>query len=128
MPTFTGSSPFFETQRRAQRGTSALVACGQHRTTSTASESNQQPLFSAHHPSWHAARASFAKIRGSCRLGALFYIAGAKLVGFLVHQHKLRGGHPPPNTARPNPSLKRSANGSPPGPVGGAVAFSTARA
>ena len=29
---------------------------------------------------------------------------------------------------RPNPSLKRSANGSPPGPVGGAVAFSTARA
>ena len=34
--------------------------------------------------------------------------------------------HPCP--ARPNPSLKRSANGSPPGPVGGAVAFSTARA
>ena len=29
---------------------------------------------------------------------------------------------------RPNPSLKRSANGSPPGPVRGAVAFSTARA
>ena len=37
----------------------------------------------------------------------------------------------PPQTfccVRPNPSLKRSANGSPPGPVGGAVAFSTARA
>ena len=29
---------------------------------------------------------------------------------------------------RPNPSLKRSANGSPPGPVSGAGAFSTARA
>ena len=28
----------------------------------------------------------------------------------------------------PNPSLKRSANGSPPGPVRGAIAFSTARA
>ena len=27
---------------------------------------------------------------------------------------------------RPNPSFKRSANGSPPGPVRGAVAFSTA--
>ena len=58
----------------------------------------------------------------------LFFLAGAKLVGFLVHQHTLHGGHPPQNGARPNPSLKRSANGSPPGPVSGAGAFSTARA
>ena len=34
----------------------------------------------------------------------------------------------PCSTLLPNPSLKRSANGSPPGPVRGAVAFSTARA
>ena len=33
-----------------------------------------------------------------------------------------------PRELMPNPSLKRSANGSPPGPVRGAVAFSTARA
>ena len=33
-----------------------------------------------------------------------------------------------PNAARPNPSLKRSANGSPPGPVQGAGPFSSARA
>ena len=33
-----------------------------------------------------------------------------------------------PHELMPNPSLKRSANGSPPGPVRGAVAFSTARA
>ena len=33
-----------------------------------------------------------------------------------------------PRELMPNPSLKRSANGSPPGPVRGAVAFSSARA
>ena len=37
-------------------------------------------------------------------------------------------GIPSSHGARPNPSLKRSANGSPPGPVRGAVTFSTARA
>ena len=37
-------------------------------------------------------------------------------------------GIPSSHGARPNPSLKRSANGSTPGPVSGAGAFSTARA
>ena len=37
-------------------------------------------------------------------------------------------GIPSSHGARPNPSLKRSANGSPPGPARGAGAFSTARA
>ena len=59
---------------------------------------------------------------------APFFPGGATLVGFLIRRHTLPGGQPPPNGARPNPSLKRSANGSPPGPVRGAVAFSTARA
>ena len=128
MLTSPASALCFETQRRAQRGTSAFVACGQHRTTSSARTGNQQPLFSALHLSRHAARASFARLRGSCRLGAFFYIAMAKLIGFLVHQHIFHGGTPTPNGARPNPSLKRSANGSPPGPVCRAGALASARA
>ena len=48
--------------------------------------------------------------------------------GFLEFQLGACSGLPIPNGARPNPSLKRSANGSPPGPVRGERAFSTARA
>ena len=48
--------------------------------------------------------------------------------GFRVLQLGASSGLPAFRGARPNPSLKRSANGSPPGPVGSAVAFSTARA
>ena len=97
MPTFSASSPLFWAERRAQIGTKAFVACGQHRTTSSASASNQQPLFSAHHLSWRAAPASFAKPCGSCRLGAFFLHCRARLFGFLVQQHLLRGGLPPQN-------------------------------
>ena len=48
--------------------------------------------------------------------------------GFRVLQLGASSGLPALYGARPNPSLKRSANGSPPGPVRGAGAFSTARA
>ena len=48
--------------------------------------------------------------------------------GFRRLQLGASSGPPALRGARPNPSLKRSANGSPPGSVRGAVAFSTARA
>ena len=47
---------------------------------------------------------------------------------FRVLQLEASSGLPALRGARPNPSLKRSANGSPPGPACGEVAFSTVRA
>ena len=76
MLTSAASAPCFETQ---QRGTSAFVAYGKHCTASSDSAGSKQPLFSAHHLSWHSARTSFAKLRGSCRLGAFFSSQGPSL-------------------------------------------------
>ena len=79
MPTAAGSSPFVEIQQRAQRGTSAFVACGQQRRVSSARAGSKQPLFSAQHLSRHAAQANFAKLRGSCMLGAFLSQPGLRL-------------------------------------------------
>ena len=128
MPTLAASPPLFGTQRRAQRGRSAFVACAQllilNRGLGPKRISLPLP------PRFAACRAGRPREASSLTVAgwALLFLCAVKFFAFLVLQHLLRGGHPPQNGARPNPSLKQRANGSPPGPVRGAVAFSTAQA
>ena len=116
MPTLTGSSPFFKTLRRAQIGASALLPCSQPHILRR--KRGQSRISFLHPQRFPACRAG--QLRESSSLtavGCLHFVARPSfLASSYVSTRCAAATHPPPNGARPNPLLKRSANGRPPGP------------
>ena len=97
MPTFSASSPLFGLNGAHRSGQSLSWLAVSIAQPPAQARATSNLCFSAHHPSWRAAPASFAKPCGSCRLGAIFLHCRARLFGFLVQQHLLRGALPPQN-------------------------------
>ena len=126
MPTLTGTSTSFEIQGRAPRGASAFTTFRKQFRQLLGGQNSSLTL-------WRATLATLFLLGIPCRrcetvpCNASSPVASTQC-GFRVLQLGASSGLPALHGARPNPSLKRSANGSPPGPVNGAGAFSTARA